>query len=644
MHYYEVAPTKIVRQGSSSFTYCSETSLEVGTIVSISVGKSSLIGVTISKTTKPSYTVKDISSVIESTPLPKPLLKTLLWMSEYYATPLATVLSAALPTGIQKTRRNITPVKETVKRSRINFVLNNDQRSAVEKISSGLPTVMLHGITGSGKTAVYIESAKQTIARGKSVLVIVPEIALTAQLVAEFTLHFEDTLLTHSKQTEAARHQIWQQALHSTKPTVIIGPRSALFTPIKDIGLIIIDECHEPSLKQEKSPRYSALRTASVLAGQSGATVVFGSATPLVSDYYLASLHANTIAELPHLARQGAKKPRIEIIDMTKRDSFIRHRFLSDALLASIDRTLKEGKQTLIFHNRRGSTLTTLCKNCGWQAGCPHCYIPLTLHADKHNLLCHICSYTSRVPTSCPECNATDIIHKGIGTKLIESELRALFPNKKIVRYDGDNERDATLDKHYEQLYKGEIDIIIGTQVVAKGLDLPHLRTVGIIQADSGLSLPDYSSPERTFQLLSQAVGRVGRSAADTSVLIQTYQPSHPSIVYGAVQDYHSFYNYSLALRKHGTFPPFCYLLKLTCSYKTEATAIRNAKNLANTLQQTLTDIEIAGPTPAFRERIADTYRWQIVVKSPKRQRLVDAVQLIPNTHWQFELDPISLL
>ena len=287
----------------------------------------------------------------------------------------------------------------------------------------------------------------------------------------------------------------------------------------------------------------------------------------------------------------------------------------------------------------------TLCEKCGWQAICSNCFIPLSLHGDTHNLQCHICGKKESVPTSCPNCRQPDIIHKGIGTKLIESELSKLFPNTSICRFDGDSESDETVDVLYDKLHNGTIQIIIGTQVVAKGLDLPNLRTVGVIQADSGLSLPDFSSTERTFQLLAQVVGRVGRDNHETAVVVQSYQPSHFSVVNGLSQNYLQFYEQAIAERKRAVLPPFTFLLKLTCTYKTEAAAVRNASNLASTLRKVLpSDVIILGPAPAFYERTRQTFRWQIVIKSKNRATLVKSLTYVPAKYWQFELDPISLL
>lgn len=646
MYYYEVAPQQIVRPGQDVFTYSSTASLERGTIVEIPVGKKSMIGVVMKPTVKPSFDTKPITQVVHPTPLPDQIVSLSEWIHQYYAAPLSNVLQTILPRGIQKKRRLASPSKLSAKRDRTHIVFNKEQSEVIETItSSPASTHMLQGITGSGKTEVYIDLTKQTLARDKSAIILVPEIALTSQIIADFAHHFPTIMVVHSTMTEAERHVTWQRVLESTEPVVVIGARSALFAPIKDLGLIVVDECHEPSYKQEQSPRYSALRVASVLGKLHGSHVVFGSATPLVADRYLAEASGSSILKLTKPARADTVAPTVQIVDLTKRENFNGHRFLSKQLIAQIDATLAEGKQILLFHNRRGSASTTLCENCGWSAQCPRCFVPLTLHADQHQLRCHICNHTERVPSSCPVCHHADIIHKGFGTKLIEAELRKRYPSANIARFDADNKDSETVNARYDDLYRGVIDIAIGTQVVAKGLDLPNLRTVGVIQADSGLALPDFGSDERTFQLLAQVVGRVGRNHHATSVIVQTYQPSHPSIVYGTAQDYDAFYEHALASRRHASFPPFTHLLKLTTSYKTEAASIRAAQSVAAAIKQhSGGNVTILGPTPAFYERQRDSYRWQLTLKSTRREHLIEALTHVPAGHWQSELDPSSLL
>jgi primosomal protein N' (replication factor Y) len=649
MHYYEVAPNQIIRADSSVFTYAYDQPLQPGHIVMIEVGRKNYSGLVMREVTKPPYNTKNITKLVESTPIPLELVRLAEWMASYYGSHLATVLQTVLPRGVQKSRRdkeNGQKQTPSLIRDRTKIVFTTDQKQALQTINA-IPfgSILLHGVTGSGKTAVYIEAAKDTLAAGKSVIVLVPEIALTSQLVDEFAAHFSNIVLTHSRQTEAERHRAWLRALTATEPTIVIGPRSALFMPVSNLGLIVIDEAHEPSFKQEQSPRYSALRAASILTDHTHAKLILGSATPLVSDYYVALKTDRPLISLPNRAMKGAVKPTITLVDMTKRLGFKQHRFLSDKLLAVMTQTLTEGHQVLIFHNRRGSANTTLCENCGWSASCPRCFLPMTLHADNHQLRCHVCGQTAKVPTSCPVCHSTDIIHKGIGTKLIESELHKLFPDKVIARFDGDSSADGTVEARYKELYEGTIDIIVGTQVIAKGLDLPKLRAVGVIQADAGLSLPDFAAPERTFQLLAQVVGRVGRSHHPTDVIVQSYQPSNYAVIDGLHQDYRHFYETALTERKRATFPPFTFLLKLTCIYKTEAAAIRQSQTLARILRQHAPkSVEVLGPTPAFYERQRDSYRWQLTLKSPKRADLVALLAYLPPTHWQFELDPTSLL
>lgn len=645
MHYYEVAPNKVIRANSNTYTYASPKPLAIGSLVIVTIGKQEHVGLVTSEVKKPNYETKEIAAQLDLPPLPTELVQTALWMAEYYHTHMATVLQTLLPRGLTKKRRVRKASTPDIHRKRTNFLLNKQQSSIVDQLATTSPgTALLHGVTGSGKTAVYIEYAKHLIAEGKSVIVLVPEIALTSQLIAEFRHYFPDIILTHSKQTEAERHLSWLTALTSVTPHVAIGPRSALFLPLKNLGAIIIDEAHEPSFKQEQSPRYSALRVAGVLAKTHEALALQGTATPLISEYYLALHHNRPILALPERARSDATKPEITLVDMTKKSHFSRHRLFSDELLETITQTLENGGQALIFHNRRGSASTTLCESCGWSAMCARCFVPYTLHADSHQLRCHICNSAEKVPTSCPICQSTDIIHKGIGTKLIEAELQKLFPNKKIARFDGDTQDSDTVEKQYQALYNGEIEIIVGTQVIAKGLDLPKLRAVGVVQADAGLSLPDFSASERTFQLLAQVIGRVGRSSHPTSVVIQSYQSDAAAVRYGIAQDYTSFYNETLPIRKQASFPPFTYLLQLTCVYKTEAAAIRNAQTLAKSLRATFDDILVLGPTPAFYERQHDTYRWQLTVKSASRARLLKVVDALPPNGWQYNLDPSSLL
>jgi primosomal protein N' (replication factor Y) len=643
--YYLVAPTTRAHQ-SGYFTYHAQDDLPMGTIVSVEVGAKKAVGVVVEVVKKPAFKTKPVLRVIEKAPLPRELIDLARWMEDYYQAPTSSVWQTILPRGLDKNRRESRAIAPVAHRKKDSFTLNHEQVAAIKKIRAATGTTsLLQGITGSGKTAIYIELARHFIfTEKKSVIVIVPEIALSSQFVAEFSHDFPDILLTHSKLTEAQRHLQWQRALHNVQPCLVIGPRSALFMPLKNIGLIIIDEAHEPSLKQEQAPRYLALRAASVLATRHKAKLVLGSATPNVVDRYIAETSGALVVNLTKSAKKIGNIS-VQLVDSRKKENFARHRFFSNDMLQAVEQTLKNKQQVLLFHNRRGSAPISLCEHCGWSAGCPRCYVPLVLHNDTYQLMCHVCAFKQKVPLSCPDCGRPGIIHKGIGTKLIVEELIKLFPHARIARFDADNVEADSLQQQYQTVYDGNVDIIVGTQVVAKGLDLPKLAMVGVIQADNGLSLPDFYSEERVFQLLYQVMGRVGRDEKLSTIVVQSFQSDRPPIQAALKKDYQTFYDYTLAKRKHDRFPPFTFLLKLTCVYSSETSAAKAARELKNKLERLkLPDVEILGPTPAFYERVGNTYRWQLVIKSPKRSKLIEILKHIPSQKWQSELDPVSLL
>ncbi len=642
MFYYEVAPLRIVRTGSTMLTYASAEAVAPGTIIRVSIGQSHALAVVWKKVAKPHYETKPIAAIIDPIPLPKALLQTAIWMADYYSVHLATVLQTMLPSGLEKQRRLSKTSASNPVRERTNYVLNTEQQQALEAIQRAQKeTVLLHGITGSGKTAVYIELARSLLTAGKSVIVLTPEISLTPQLVAEFTSHFTNVIATHSQMTESARHQAWQTILHADEPHIIIGPRSALFMPVQNLGAIIIDECHEPSYKQEQQPRYQAARAARIIATAAGAHLVLGSATPNISDFYIAQ-QSGLVVGLTKRAK-ALHVPTVTIIDATKRPYFSRNPILATPLIEAMQSHLSQGRQALLFHNRRGTAGSTLCQQCGWHAECDTCHLTLTLHADSGQLRCHLCGFTGPIPPNCPICHKADVVFRGIGTKRIENEVAKLFPRARVGRFDADAEKGQQLHDQYQALYDGDVDIIIGTQLLAKGLDLPKLGIVGIVQADTGLLMPDYSARERTFQLIAQAAGRVGRQDHATEVFVQTYRPDEAAIICGTHESYQAFYADEIIQRQRGHYPPFSYLLKAICSYKTEAAAVRGSRMVAAKIKADHPDAIVIGPTPAFYERLRGVYRWQVTVRSPRRQLLQTIAREIP-TNWHVELDPHSLL
>ncbi len=646
---YEVIPTQIFRKNTNFLTYYSDKNLKPGHIVIIPLGKKTIVGIVKKKTEeKIVFKPKPIEKLLYETPLPNHLLKSIIWLSKYYCVSMPAVASLVLPQGITKKRREKTKIPPKLTQKLPIIPLNPAQKQALKALRNAKEaTKLLHGVTGSGKTNIYLKMTSECLNQGKSTILLVPEIALTSQLIQIFESAFGTTVTTvHSRQTESERHQIWQKILNSNDPQIIIGPRSALFAPLNNLGLIIIDEAHESTYYQENSPKYSSLRLASFIAKTLNISCIQGTATPLISDYYLAK-KMDSLVTLSEKAKKEAFMPDIQIIDLREKQNFTKNRYFSNLLIETISKNLKDGHQTLIFHNRRGSAPLTLCENCGWQALCPSCFLPLTLHSDSLSLVCHSCGYKTDIPHSCPDCHTPNILHKGFGTKLLESELKKLFKGTKIARFDADNKKQESLDSLYNEVKSGDIDIIIGTQTIAKGLDLPKLASVGVVQADSGLSLPDFSAEEKTFHLLNQVIGRVGRGHLDTaSVIIQSFQPENPVIKFAINSNYIGFYEYLINKREKQGFPPLFFLAKITITMKTESTVIKKIRELHKFLASSTGDsIKISAPAPAFHEHTVSGYTWQIILKSKSRTTLQKTLEKIdPKFPVHITLDPPSLI
>lgn len=646
MYYYEVAPCRIVRKDVSTFVYQLDNKLDIGSIVEISIGKLFLKAVVISETSKPKFETKTITKVFNIVPIPEELIKSVLWLSDYYKNDLCQLINSLLPKNIERKRRKQSSESVNDSTDRTKILLNKFQKRAVSQLTSFTKgSAILQGITGSGKTLVYFDIIEKTIKSGRSAILLIPEISLTPQLISQTKRRFQNIIVYNSSLTEAKKYNAWFNISSATKPVLIVGTRSSLFLPIKDLGLIILDESHDQSYIQDSSPRYSSLRLASVLGKMHSSKVIFGSATPSVSELFLAKSSDSQIVKMDMKAIPDAKDPIIEIVDMKKSENKKGSSFLSKSLLSAITESLNNKKQVILYHNRRGNHGLTICDSCGWQVVCVNCNIPLVLYKDNYQLQCRLCNYKIEVPKSCSNCHKASIIHKIFGTKQIEDDLSKLFPQAVISRFDGDNTKSDSLSIKYDELHKGQIDIAIGTQILAKGLDLPNLNLVGIVQAENGMSLPDYSSRERIFQLLYQVVGRVGRNSNSSKVVVQTYNPDDETIIYGVNQDYEKFYNFEIKNRESGRFPPFMFILKLTCKYKTEKGAIQASKNMIDRIKKLeMKDIQLIGPMPAFYEKIRESYRWQIILKSKNRRSLQYLSSKIKDSNWQIDLDPSTLL
>ena len=649
MKYYTIWVSSNRHRSNTPLTYSSELSLKTGSIVVVPFGSSQILGLVSEEVNKPNFKTKSVIKLVVGQSLPSNSIQLFSWLSNYYPGAAASHLQLFLSSSILKLdeskykKTTLTPLRK------LNLPpLTVEQNNGIKQIeATNSRTILLHGETGSGKTRVYVELIHKTLSDKKSAIVLTPEIGLTPQIISVLEESFPGRVITiHSGLTDKVRRENWLRILTETEPLIVVGPRSALFVPLHNLGLIIIDEAHEASYKQEQAPYYQATRVAAKLSEITKARFVLGTATPLVSDYYVLKTKGLLTVRMTEQATAGQKsyqKPTIETVELTNRDEFTKSRWLSDKLVHSITSSLAQKEQSLVYLNRRGTALVILCQNCGWQALCPNCDTSLTYHADTHSMECHSCSFHKDIPTACPVCNSPNIIFKGAGTKAITEEIIKLFPAAKVSRFDGDNKKSDSLQENYQDLLSGRIDIAVGTQIITKGLDLPKLSTVGIVMADSSLSFPDYTAEEKTYQTIAQVIGRVARGHREGRVIIQTYHSDTVALQSAIKKDYKSFYEHQLAERKQFSFPPFVFLLKLSTKRSSPAKAREACEALAKQIRQLSLPLVINGPTPAFHEKVSGKYIWQIIVKSKNRSHLLKVVEALP-ANWSYDIDPASLL
>jgi primosomal protein N' (replication factor Y) len=643
MYYYEVLVGDMQYHGNDALTYSSEQALGIGVVVRVTLRSRAVLAVVVRKVSKPAFAAKPIAAVAPAKPVPTQTLELIDWMREYYPAPLGAIVRQFLPPS------NAFPKEPDEQPSTALAAtdlppLTEQQQAALDTIT-GAGSFLLHGITGSGKSRVYLELVRRSLVAGRSAVILTPEIGLTAQLVKTFHAQFgSNVFVLHSQLTAAQRRDIWYELLNRAEPAVVIGPRSALFSPIGNIGLIVIDEAHDQAYKNESAPNYQAGRVAAKLAMLHGASFVSGSATPAIEDYYLAEAKQRPIVVMNSLAASNdASEVKMHVIDLREHDNFTRSRLLSGQLLDAVTAALSRGEQSLLFLNRRGTANIVLCQNCGWQPHCPNCDTAVAYHGDAHELRCHVCGYHAPFPLSCPECGNTEILLKSIGTKAVMTEVERLFPQARSQRFDTDIHKSERLEQHMEALVDGTTDIIVGTQIVGKGLDLPRLSVVGVINSDSSLFIPDYTATERTYQLISQVIGRVGRGHRKSSVIVQSYNPDHPTLQAALQRDWQGFYKQELDERKLFHFPPFTYLLQLRVLRATEASARQAATTLANDLHTRFPRIGVEGPTPAFHPKVNGKHNWQIIIRSTNRPLLARIARELPSG-WHYDIDPINLL
>ena len=530
------------------------------------------------------------------------------------------------------------------------------QNDALKKImdsvnDSSFSKILLYGVTGSGKTEVYMQAIEGAMRQGKGSIFLVPEIALTPQMIERFISRFGQAVaVLHSRLSLGERYDEWYRVAHGDAQ-IVIGTRSAVFAPFKNVGLIILDEEHEPSYKQEDSPRYHARDVAIWRARWHNATVVLGSATPSLESRYRASQGQYSLCRLPCRVEERTLPP-VEVVDMRLEMNEGHRSVFSRKMLASMADVLAKGEQIILFINRRGYATFVICRSCGHVMRCPHCQVALKFHADEEMLCCHYCNHWEKYPLVCPSCAGRYIKYFGTGTQKVAEEVRRFFPEASVSRLDADvTGRVGAHKKILNSFKRGETDILVGTQMVAKGLDFPNVTLVGVVTADTVLNFPDFRASERTFQLLTQVAGRAGRGPAGGEVIVQTYAPLHYAVLAAGRHDFDTFYEEEIISRQELGYPPFSFLVRLVITGDNEDYVSSTAGVLAGLFNDS---VELLGPSPCPIAKLKGKFRWHLIVRGTEIESLVQAVKEVSSIYRQgprnnqvrliVDVEPLSLL
>ena len=521
--------------------------------------------------------------------------------------------------------------------------LNEEQKNAVDIVTSSIKnnyrdTFLLHGITGSGKTEVFLNCIENALALGKTAIVLVPEIALTPQMVTRFVSRFGKKIaVLHSALSQGERADEYKR-IKRGEACVVVGARSDIFAPLKNIGVIVVDEEHETSYKAENAPTYHARNVADFRATQNSAALILASATPSLESYYKAECGTYKLLSLSHRAT-GADLPEITVSDMRDELKSGNRTSIGSTLFKEIEQNIECGEQTILFLNRRGFSTFVSCRSCGHVIKCKNCDITLTYHKSRNTLNCHYCGYTTKKPTVCPECQSPYIKEFGTGTQRVEEEIKSLLPDVSIIRMDVDTTN--TKDSHetlLSRFSKEKTDILLGTQMVSKGLDFENVTLVGVLAADQSLGIDDFRANERTFNLITQVCGRAGRGKKHGRAVIQTYMPDNHTLTLSKNQDYISFYNEEIKIRRELNFPPFCDIVSVLLTGENEYTLSEYAKNIKNSLntvmiKEAVSDFEILGPTTASIPKINSKYRQRIWIKCKLNDKTQDILMRLRAFH-----------
>ena len=648
MPYLEVTFNLPIR---NTYTYTTPNPVPVGCRVKTILGRRKLTGWVVGHPGGPpegvdTNKIRAIEGQVDIEPLfGSSLLELAHWLAELTMCSPGEALSSMLPGGKRESR----DLTESVDGDEDYAVdeLTGDQQAALDSIgnlSSGW--FYLYGITGSGKTEVFLRAAEAALSEGRDVIYLVPEIALSHHLVEGLKNRFSGLVaVIHSGLTPSRRLAEWRR-IQSGEARFVLGARSAVFAPLRNPGLIIIDEEHEGSYKSGASPRYHARQVAMHRCRENGARLLMGSATPSVEAWHMMSAGGLQRLELSGRPAGGAM-PTVNIVDLKKEKAL-----LSGELVRSMARVLGEGRQVLLFLNRRGFSYRYSCRSCGEELHCRYCSVPLTYHKSTNTMICHYCGYRSAPPSSCPECGSMEMLAAGFGTERVEEDVSRLFPEKRVVRLDTDAvRRRGVLETTLREFRNGKIDILLGTQMVAKGLNAPGVKLAGVLSADTSLNLPDFRAAERTFALIVQVAGRSGRFIPDGEVIIQTFRPEAPAIRMAAENRIGEFYDYEIEQRRLLDFPPFSRLFRVVIRGKDEKKVFRTADQLASSLANRCKHWKLMGPAECPIGRISGQYRRHIILRSNgfdhTHAALGEVLNCIPPVHGiriEVDIDPVSLL
>ncbi len=661
-----------------ALTYSSSENLKRGQYVNVPLGRRKAKGVVLGQALeKPAFAIKDIESVIEDySLLPESFLAWIEWMADYYIHPVGQVAQAAFPPlkKAEKLRKSQRPPVIPQRQYDAGHQLNEEQQKCFDDIdqAKGFSTHLLLGVTGSGKTEVYLRLLEEVLKKGQRGIVLVPEISLTPQLIDRFARRFGDRIAAlHSQLTDRERTNQWWDLVEGRK-SILIGARSALFCPIDDIGLIVVDEEHEGSYKQDEKLKYNGRDAAIMRAKFSNCPVVLGSATPSLESWKNAKDGRYQLHRMRSRVA-GRSLPTMEVIDLRENKQIEKdhpkHRsivplpfWLTPQLHERLQQVVGRGDQAALFLNRRGMAQMVICPACGHTCECPNCDISLTLHGKSH-LICHYCDYHENLKKICPDCHEGELEIFGLGTELLEKDLKTLFPDKNIARADRDEiQNRADLEDMIQRMESGETDILVGTQMIAKGLDFPKLKLVGLVLADVGFNLPDFRATERSFQLITQMSGRSGRHTAEGEepgfVVIQTFNTEHESIVYARNHDFDGFADNELQTRAQLNYPPVGRLVGFRIQGPKRDRAEEAARLLARrahslkTKSSHYSSVEILGPAEAPLAKLRGQFRYHLLLKAAHSQASNRfSRQLLGNGAWipagvkiLVDIDPMSLL